>query len=165
MTAHDRLAAAVTRYRAADDAPHVHRAEARLNAADELADVAEVIAAHPPQRPPVLLELGQQMLADSAGWFPGVYERGDAATTVHLALGLCGEAGEVADVIKKADICGLVPTCTMHSPGKHDVAALGAELADTLTYLLALAAHYGIDLDVEYLAKRAENVGRWGDPR
>lgn len=113
--------------------------------------------------PDPLAELGAAMLHDSAAWFPIVHARGHQAVEVHFGLGVAGEAGEVADVVKKADVCGLVDTCTMHAPGKHGRAALASELADVLTYTLALAAHEGIDLVAAYAAKRAENVGRWGD--
>lgn len=112
----------------------------------------------------LLAVLGAAMLRDSAAWFAESHARGHHAVQLHFALGIGGEAGEVLDVIKKADICGLVSECAMHAPGKHDRAALAAELVDVLTYALALAAHEDIDLAAAYRAKRAENVARWGDP-
>lgn len=113
---------------------------------------------------PTLAALGARMVADSEAWFPSVHKRGRKATAMHYALGLAGEVGEVLDVIKKADICGWVTDCDLHADGKHDAEALAAELADALTYLLALASRLGVDLDAAYEAKRAVNVERWGDP-
>lgn len=110
-----------------------------------------------------LAEMGQQMLADSRQWFPEVHARPNGFdTTLHLALGLAGETGEVIDIIKKADICGFGAECDKHTVGKHSMTALAVEMADVLTYLLALAAHLGIDIEEAYDAKRQENVNRWG---
>lgn len=113
---------------------------------------------------PTLAALGARMIADSEAWFPMVHGRGRKATVLHYALGLGGEAGEVLDVVKKADICGWSHHCELHADGKHDLDALGSELADALTYLLALASRLGVDLDAAYAAKRSVNVERWGDP-
>lgn len=52
-------------------------------------------------------------------------------------LGLCGEAGEVANLIKKMAWHGL-PT---------DAARIGDELGDVLWYVADLATHYGLTLD------------------
>lgn len=111
-----------------------------------------------------LSKLAETMHRDSAAWFPGVHERGHDAIITHFTLGVAGEAGEVADVVKKADICGLVPSCDLHADGKHSAEALASELADVLTYTLALAHEAGVDLDAAYEAKRRVNVERWGDP-
>ena len=113
---------------------------------------------------PTLAALGARMVADSKAWFPSVHQRGRKATATHYALGLAGEVGEVLDVIKKADICGWVSECELHAGGKHDADALASELADALTYLLALASRLGVDLDAAYAAKRQVNIERWGDP-
>jgi len=54
----------------------------------------------------------------------------------YLALGLCGEAGEVAEHIKK------------HVGHGHtlDIAALNKELGDVLWYLAVLADYFGLAL-------------------
>jgi NTP pyrophosphatase (non-canonical NTP hydrolase) len=58
-----------------------------------------------------------------------------------LALGLCDEAGEVAEGIKRH-----------HGNGRPlDAERLTAELGDVLWYLAAIATAYGLDLD--HLAK------------
>lgn len=109
-------------------------------------------------------QLGAGMHADSAAWFPVVHDRGHDAILNHFVLGVGGEAGEVLDVWKKADICGLVSTCAQHADGKHDQGALADEMADVFTYLLALAHEAGVDLVAAYLAKRQGNTLRWGVP-
>jgi NTP pyrophosphatase (non-canonical NTP hydrolase) len=54
-----------------------------------------------------------------------------------FGLGLCGEAGEVAEVLKKH-----------HGHGRAlDAEALTAELGDLLWYLAAIATAYELDLD------------------
>lgn len=53
-----------------------------------------------------------------------------------LTLGVCGEAGEVAEIIKKG-----------HRPGRQiDVPHLSEEIGDVLWYLAVLADTYGLDL-------------------
>jgi NTP pyrophosphatase (non-canonical NTP hydrolase) len=109
-----------------------------------------------------LSDLGRQMYEDSSRWFPMIHDGGHHDVRIHLTLGLGGEAGEVLDVIKKADVCGgFMESCRMHADGKHSSEALASELADVLTYLLALAHHEGVDLQAAYEAKRAFNADRW----
>jgi NTP pyrophosphatase (non-canonical NTP hydrolase) len=53
-----------------------------------------------------------------------------------FGLGLCGEAGEVAELLKKH-----------HGHGKAlDLARLGEELGDVLWYVAAIASAHGLDL-------------------
>jgi len=110
-----------------------------------------------------LSDLAAQMHRDSCAWFPAVHDTSEHTVT-HAALGLGGETGEVLDVIKKSDICGLVTTCALHADGKHDRVALRSEIADVLTYLLVLAHECEIDVEAAYDEKRDHNVARWGDP-
>lgn len=102
-------------------------------------------------------ELTIRMRADSRHWFPRLHsnEYSDVPLFMHYALGLIGEAGEVANVVKKINRDG-------HTYAR--VTDLGAELADVLIYTLLLADEMGIDLTDAYRAKRARNVERWGDP-
>jgi NTP pyrophosphatase (non-canonical NTP hydrolase) len=78
------------------------------------------------------------------------YQRRSRATAVYPnagrelaypALGLCGEAGEAAEKVKKAlrDDGGVL------TPERRE--ALGAELGDVLWYLAQLATEAGLDLD------------------
>lgn len=137
--------------------------EARQEGADRYDEATAILTVDDVSA--LLVAIGDRMLADSRHWFPKVHQR-DAhrATTMHFALGLGGETGEVLDIIKKVDACGkLVEQCEMHTDGKHSAEALGSELADVLTYLLALAAHEQIDIFAAYTAKRDVNIARWGE--
>jgi len=80
----------------------------------------------------------------------------------YFALGLCGEAGEVADKIKK----GI-------RDGNLDVHSLMLELGDVMWYLAQLSACYGIrlekiaDANIEKLSSRKKRdvIGGNGDER
>lgn len=96
------------------------------------------------------------------------YQRASRATAVYPnagedltypALGLCGEAGEVAEKVKKAirDDGGVL--------SEERRAALAAELGDVLWYLSQLATEADLDLDViaaanleKLLSRRARGV-------
>jgi NTP pyrophosphatase (non-canonical NTP hydrolase) len=69
--------------------------------------------------------------------------------THYLALAICGEAGELANLIKKAWRGDVV-----------DPAAIRDELADIRIYLEHLARHLGIDLDHACSLKLDEVVQR-----
>lgn len=92
---------------------------------------------------------------DSKRWFPALGRKNKSHRLTHMALGLGEEAGEVLGVIKKwSRKCEPIETL--------DLASLGAELADTLIYLMHIADITGIDLSNEYWSKRAINEGRFG---
>jgi NTP pyrophosphatase (non-canonical NTP hydrolase) len=82
--------------------------------------------------------------------YPGV-----GANPIYPTLGLCGEAGEVADKVKKVirDQQGAFSVDT--------VAALKLELGDVLWYVAQLASELGLDLEgvaqanLDKLASRA----------
>lgn len=78
----------------------------------------------------------------------------------HCALGLCGEAGEVADIIKKSQYKG-------RTLDKEHQEHLIEELGDTLWYLTALADRLGVTLGylMEHnIAKLADRYpGRYTD--
>ena len=113
----------------------------------------------------VLDEIATEALANSATWFPKLHQRGHAQMRLHFGIGFAEEAGEVAGVVKKANLCdGLMDSCELHADGKHSRKALADEMADAFTYLVMLAAHEGIDLTDAYRSKRAELVERWGAP-
>ena len=86
---------------------------------------------------------------------------------IYPALGLCGEAGEVAEKIKKIirDKDGLVD--------KTDRAAVAKELGDVLWYVAALCKEFELDMsevaqgNLDKLAARAANgtLGGSGDNR
>ena len=84
-------------------------------------------------------------------------DAGDNLT--YPALGLCGEAGEAAEKVKKAlrDDGGVLT--------EERRAALAAELGDVLWYVAQLATEAGLDLDTiagenlaKLLSRRQRNV-------
>lgn len=99
-------------------------------------------------------QLGHQMRRDSERWFPR-WHSPDLGMPLIIAytLGLAGEVGEVANLVKKTARDGVAP----------DGEGLGAELADCLTYLLLLADEAGVDIVHEYRLKRLRNEQRWGN--
>lgn len=76
------------------------------------------------------------------------------ANLTYPALGLCGEAGEVAEKIKKAirDDGGTL------TEARRD--ALAAELGDVLWYLAQLSTEAGLDLDELAQANLAKLLSR-----
>lgn len=89
----------------------------------------------------------------------GMHIKDDAGRIPHAALGLTGEAGEVADIIKKSQ----------YTNGTLDIPHLIEELGDTLWYLTFLAGVLGYPLDelaslnIEKLKKR--NPAAYGGVR
>jgi NTP pyrophosphatase (non-canonical NTP hydrolase) len=84
---------------------------------------------------------------------------GAGANLLYPTLGLCGEAGEVAEKIKKMvrDDAGVL------SAERRD--ALAKELGDVLWYVAQLATEAGLDLDAiaagnldKLLSRRARDV-------
>lgn len=69
--------------------------------------------------------------------YPGIDE-----SPLYPALGLCGEAGEVAEVIKKAWRAEGDP-----STDQRDLEKIGGELGDVLWYLAQIASEYGLSLE------------------
>lgn len=88
----------------------------------------------------------------SNAWFPQIHALSTLELFHHVVLGLVGEAGEVANVVKKANRNHSLP----------DPAVLGPELADVLVYLMHVAAVAGVDLEKEYWAKSEFNERRFG---
>lgn len=89
--------------------------------------------------------LGQDMRRNSERWYPN-WHAPDAPIPLDVAyaLGLAGEAGEVADAIKKTYRDG-------NTPERAEQVAL--ELADAFTYLVVLANERGVDLIDAYRRK------------
>lgn len=90
---------------------------------------------------------------NSERWFPAVHDPEQAIVplAVHYALGMCGEAGEVANLVKKA-----------LRKGEAIPEGLADELADVFIYLLLLADEAGINLYAAYQHKRDICEKRWG---
>ncbi len=102
----------------------------------------------------------------------GDYQRASRATAIYPGaganllyptLGLCGEAGEVAEKVKKMlrDDAGVL------TPARRE--ALAAELGDVLWYVAQVATEAGLDLDalaagnLAKLRSRAERSALTGD--
>lgn len=101
-------------------------------------------------------ELAARCHANSAHWFPSNHESQRAAVT-HCTLGLAGEAGEVANKVKKLyGYSDQVPI------GESLRAAIIEELVDTLIYDLVLLDVLGADVPSEIEAVIAKCVARWG---
>lgn len=99
--------------------------------------------------------LTDRMKKDSAFWHKAVQGESHETLRAHYTLGLCGEAGEVADEIKKMS----------YDEGRTARRVdLAEELSDVLIYLLLLADHENVDIIDAYLKKRQHNINRWGDP-
>ena len=99
-----------------------------------------------------------QRRARTTAVYPGVGEN-----LLYPTLGLCGEAGEVAEKVKKMlrDDAGVLT--------EERRAALGAELGDVLWYVAQVAAEARLELDavaagnLAKLASRAERSALTGD--
>lgn len=110
------------------------------------------------QRPPSeagLLSI--QCLEDGERWFgdnPDVAGRSFAALR-HHTLALCGEAGELANIVKKVDR----GTMAINDPAVRVNVAM--EVADVYIYLLNIAGIMGVDLNHLYERKRMENETRF----
>lgn len=106
--------------------------------------------------------LVKQCLKDSKDWFPGTAnassgQAGDIQRAlIHHSLSLCGEAGELANLIKKVDRGQFDVTSIMFQNDARE------ELVDVFIYVLNLAGLLGMDLLKEYLKKRDKNSARFG---
>lgn len=108
------------------------------------------------------LQRAQAEFDASAGFdFPAAGEDLDGwlHRVEYSALALCGEAGELADVVKKARRARWLG----HEVGGR-LEQAGAELADVLAYVLKLSNLLDIDLLGAYVRKMAENRLRFAAP-
>lgn len=105
------------------------------------------------------MELADYQRASRAtAFYPGAGEN-----VLYPTLGLCGEAGEVADKVKKMlrDEAGVL--------SDERRTALGAELGDVLWYVAQLCTELGLQLDdvatgnLAKLASRASRGALGGD--
>jgi NTP pyrophosphatase (non-canonical NTP hydrolase) len=105
-----------------------------------------------PYDPKALLrQLSEQCLIDSRAWFPS-----SSQNIVHHSLALCGEVGEVANIVKKID------RGDFNLSDKAVYNHLRDELGDVFIYLLNLAGLLSLDLLEQYKQTRQKNVDRWG---
>ena len=102
-----------------------------------------------------LNKLAQQCREDSDRWFGDTTGHG----LVHHTLSLCGEAGELANIVKKIDRGSLD-----YKDPKVRV-QLAGEMTDVLVYLLNIAGICGVDLEKSYQHVRANNERRFMQER
>jgi len=98
----------------------------------------------------VLNQMRDESHQASKEWFP---ETADDLN--HHALALCGEVGEVANIVKKAQR-GSIELDEAH-------AHLADELADVFIYLLNCCAITGLDLAEAYRQKQTFNEKRFNN--
>lgn len=106
--------------------------------------------------PSDLYFLSLEARKNSERWF-GDIENG--TDLVHMTLGMCGEAGELANIIKKIDR----GSANIEDAHTHFKATM--ELADVFVYMLNIAAHLKIDLLRAYEQKCIENERRFSIER
>lgn len=110
-----------------------------------------------PLAPPShLWELSQQAVEDGERWFG---DSNIAVSIPHHTLALCGEAGEVANIVKK------IERGSLSMNDAHTRYQLMMEIVDVFTYTLNLAYLCGLDLERGYEAKRTENQKRFTEER
>ncbi len=88
---------------------------------------------------------------DSRRWFPET-----ADNLPFMVLAMCGEAGELANIVKK------VARGDMSLRDAKTRMAACMEVTDVFTYLLDIAELLNFDLEKAYYVKRAENQRRFG---
>lgn len=109
----------------------------------------------------LLNQLRDQCVRDSKRWFPTAIPidspelEDQTKALMHHTLSLCGEAGEVANIVKKIDRGSLELATEVV---QHD---LREELTDAFIYLLNIAGILNIDLLAQYMAKRNKNIARF----
>lgn len=96
-----------------------------------------------------LNELAIQCHEDVEKWFPDL-----AWNLPHQALGLCGEAGELANLVKKAQR-GTVTFAEIQDK-------MSKEAIDVLVYLLSIFTILEMDPEEQYARVRAANAKRFG---
>lgn len=99
----------------------------------------------------VLHTIARQCVADSKRWFPETAE-----ALPFTALALCGEVGELANIVKK------VARGSLNIKDAKTRNDLVGEMADVFTYLELMAGILGVDLELAYNIKRIENERRFG---
>lgn len=98
-----------------------------------------------------MFALAKQCNDDSLRWFPNSHN------VVHHTLSLCGEAGELANLVKKID------RGSLDIRDANTRYRLMMETTDVFVYLLNIAFLLGLDLQKAYDHVRAENEKRFGN--
>jgi NTP pyrophosphatase (non-canonical NTP hydrolase) len=96
--------------------------------------------------------LERQALEDSQRWFGDV---ANSHSLSHHVLALCGEAGELANVVKK------IERGSLDQRSAATMMMLNMETVDVFTYTLNIAGLLGLDLDKGNQYTRAANEKRF----
>jgi NTP pyrophosphatase (non-canonical NTP hydrolase) len=94
-----------------------------------------------------------QCMIDSEAWFPNVHRQAHSAI-LHHTLGLAGEVGEFANLMKKVDRDSMSMD--------EALPLLRQELTDVFIYVANLIGYLEMDLEHEYKKKRIQNDQRFG---
>lgn len=100
----------------------------------------------------MLNDMAAQCVQDTDRWFG---DKPHVNTLLHQTLGMCGEAGEFANVVKKID------KGQLNIDNATTKVRLAEELADVLTYVLSISGLLHIDLEKAYVSVRAKNQHRF----
>lgn len=103
-----------------------------------------------------LKDLMEEQARNTERWFPNAV--GDLR---HMALGLAGEAGEVANIVKKIDRGDFKWDDPMYSDATVRE-SLADEVTDVLVYVLNLYKIIGLDPDELLKSKTEYNRQRFG---
>ena len=95
----------------------------------------------------VLLDISEQCLEDTKRWFG---DKPHVNTLLHQTLGMCGEVGEFANVVKKID------KGQLNINDASTKVRLTEELADVFTYLMSLAGILQVDMEKNNLSLEAD---------
>ena len=98
-------------------------------------------------------ELQARLIDQSKTWFPEVWDRSLEERISYNTIGICGEAGEVANKIKK--------WMRQDDEAINNLSQVPEEMADVLAYLLILAENLDCDLEQELLSKMEKNNKRF----
>jgi NTP pyrophosphatase (non-canonical NTP hydrolase) len=97
----------------------------------------------------IIADIQKQCMEDSIQWFPNA-----ANDLTALTLGVCGESGEFADIVKKVARGSLILD--------DAVPKLQEELIDIFIYVMNLAELLCVDVVAQYVDKREKNIARFG---
>jgi NTP pyrophosphatase (non-canonical NTP hydrolase) len=99
-----------------------------------------------------LFKLAVQARADSERWFG---DQDASHSLPHMVLALCGEAGELANIIKKVERGSLD---IKEAAVRHQI---NMEVTDVFVYLLNISGLILLDLELSNQVVRAQNEKRF----
>jgi len=97
----------------------------------------------------IIADIQKQCMEDSIAWFPN-----SANDLTALTLGMCGETGEFAEIVKKVARGSRILD--------DAVPDLQEELVDVFIYVMNLAELLCVDMVAHYVDKREKNIARFG---